>query len=141
MRRPQPLTIGQTFAGMRVLSVAGTNERGECLYEVECLNCHRRSSRRAVDIRRKHGERCGQCRFDDLTGREFGLLKAVRRVENRGIYTRWFCACACGGGTEVDAHDLKKTKGGVHSCGCLRSASRFIDGEQVRTSARKGDAF
>lgn len=62
---------------------------------------------------------------EDLRGHTFGLLTAVKRVENKRGRTCWLCRCRCGGQKEVTAHDLKEGK--VKSCGCLvHSAKRSI---------------
>ena len=59
---------------------------------------------------------------EDLTGRRFGNLTAVRRAENRNGRTCWVCRCACGAEKTVTAHDLKS--GRVKSCGCLKSENQ-----------------
>ena len=56
--------------------------------------------------------------FIDLTGKKFGLLTVVKRAENRGKQTMWFCKCDCGNSTTVAPNHLKL--GVTKSCGCLR---------------------
>lgn len=56
---------------------------------------------------------------EDLTGRRFGKLTVVRRVENKNNRTRWLCRCDCGSECEVTAQDLKS--GHTKSCGCHRT--------------------
>lgn len=59
---------------------------------------------------------------EDLTGRQFGDLTAVRRVENdRGGRTCWLCRCSCGQEVVVQAMRLKS--GHTRSCGCKRYES------------------
>ncbi len=63
----------------------------------------------------------GRCYVDDLTGRKFGKLTVIKRVENKkhgkGSYTAWLCQCDCGSEPiEVLAHHLKQ--GSVTRCGC-----------------------
>lgn len=54
----------------------------------------------------------------DLTGEQFGRLKAVSRAgRNPGNgNARWNCECSCGNTTVVDSQNL--TKGRTVSCGC-----------------------
>lgn len=57
----------------------------------------------------------------ELEGQQFGKLKVICRTESRGGEGRitWFCRCECGGNTTATTSSLRK--GGVQSCGCLRS--------------------
>ena len=61
-------------------------------------------------------------RAEDLTGRQFGALTALRRGENDGRgHVRWLCRCACGNELLVPAIQLKSGK--TRSCGCQRHAA------------------
>lgn len=54
----------------------------------------------------------------DLTGRRFGRLTALRIAEPRGKgHVKWVCYCDCGAETIVDSPHL--TSGHTKSCGCL----------------------
>lgn len=64
--------------------------------------------------------------FDDLSGRTFGRLTAIRRIPSDGS-TRWLCLCSCGVEREVKASHLKG--GNIVSCGCYK---------RQRTSEVKG---
>lgn len=56
-------------------------------------------------------------RLENLTGKRFGRLTVVRRVEDpRGNY--WLCRCKCGGVKHVTRSDALKS-GMIKSCGCL----------------------
>lgn len=58
-------------------------------------------------------------RFQDLTGKKYGLLTVVKRVENgKDGSTRYLCKCDCGNEKEVGASHLKS--GAIDNCGCLR---------------------
>lgn len=65
-------------------------------------------------------------RLDDLTGRVFGRLTALRRNGTNSQGASWKCRCECGQLTTVRAAHLKN--GNTKSCGCLRE-------ENVRTKA------
>ncbi len=59
-------------------------------------------------------------RAADLTNRRFGMLTALRRVENRGNLVCWECVCDCGNHKIVTAHNLYG--GHTKSCGCLQKS-------------------
>ena len=60
-------------------------------------------------------------RFEDQTGKRFGHLVALKRVEN-GKYgeTRYLCKCDCGNTKVVQSKHLKAGK--IDNCGCLTAA-------------------
>lgn len=53
----------------------------------------------------------------ELTGKKFGRLTVIKRVEKNNSVVVWNCRCTCGNTKEVRAGNLKS--GGVKSCGCL----------------------
>ena len=60
---------------------------------------------------------------EDLTGRTFGKLRVLKRVENEvrpdgRNFVRFLCQCECGNQTIVRADNLRS--GNVISCGCSR---------------------
>jgi hypothetical protein len=62
--------------------------------------------------------------FIDLTGKTFGRLTVIKRVENRGKRLYWLCECSCGNEKIVCGTDLR---GGVtKSCGCLQTEARYL---------------
>ena len=62
---------------------------------------------------------CGCLKIEDLTGRKFGRLTAVRSTEERrGRQVVWECKCSCGNTALVAANSLKS--GDTKSCGCLK---------------------
>lgn len=64
-------------------------------------------------------------KLDDLTGRRFGRLTVIRRVENgTDGGTRYLCACDCGREKEVRSKHLKS--GAIDNCGCQRR-KRAVD--------------
>ena len=54
----------------------------------------------------------------DITGKKFGMLTVLRRVEEKVKgHTVWECLCDCGNKTVVTTYRL--TSGNTKSCGCL----------------------
>lgn len=59
-------------------------------------------------------------RFEDQTGKRFGHLVVLKRVENgKDGGTRYLCKCDCGNEKIVRSKHLKS--GAIDNCGCLRS--------------------
>lgn len=63
--------------------------------------------------------------FNDLTGRRFGRLVAIKRVEdliteNGNVFTRWLCQCDCGNEVVVLSSALTREERPTKSCGCLQ---------------------
>lgn len=54
---------------------------------------------------------------ENLSGRRFGKLVAIRRID--GSPVSWICKCDCGNVRAVLAGNLKK--GNTRSCGCFRN--------------------
>lgn len=70
----------------------------------------------------------------NLTGRSFGRLTVLARIENaRNGHARWLCACICGGSARAIGADLNK--GHTTSCGCAQ-----IEAVKIAGLARKPDA-
>ena len=58
-------------------------------------------------------------KFIDMTGKRFGRLMVISRVEgNQGGVIKWLCKCDCGSNTTVSGKSLRK--GETKSCGCLK---------------------
>jgi hypothetical protein len=62
----------------------------------------------------------------DLTGRQTGLLTAIRctRKDYRGKWL-WLCQCRCGTQLEVAAYNLQRSNG-ITSCGCTNKSDKNI---------------
>lgn len=54
----------------------------------------------------------------DITGKKFGRLTAIERIENsKDGQTKWKCLCDCG--NEKNVHYSNLVRGNTKSCGCL----------------------
>ena len=60
---------------------------------------------------------------EDLTGKVFGKLIAVKREDNINGRTSWLCECSCGNKKIIQTRYLKSGK--VQSCGCLKYDAGF----------------
>lgn len=61
----------------------------------------------------------GRILIDDLTGKQFGRLLVLRRVENtKHGAPQWLCKCSCGKSKKVTGSNLRN--GNTNSCGCLK---------------------
>lgn len=54
----------------------------------------------------------------DLTGKTFGRLVVLKRVENKGQHVAYLCRCQCG--KEFVTMSMHLTQGCTKSCGCLQ---------------------
>lgn len=73
-------------------------------------------------------------RFIDLTGRRFGRLTVVRRVEDRVTpsgrrIAQWLCYCECGGQCVVQGWNL--SRGLTRSCGCYAREQHVKRGQTM----------
>ena len=57
-------------------------------------------------------------KINDLTGKRFGKLTVIKRVENKGKQIRYLCRCDCGNEKIFYASNLRR--GLSTSCGCFR---------------------
>ena len=65
----------------------------------------------------------------DLTGQKYGMLTALRRVENVKGRTAWLCRCECGNELVVLTKYLQG--GQKNNCGCRKhgvEALHYVDG-------------
>lgn len=109
---------GRLFNKWTVLKRAENNKRGKTRWLCRC-ECGSERVLAAESLRKGDTKSCGCARFLDLTGRVFGRLKVMKRIEN-GKYgnLRWLCECECGNETVVDGSSLRR--GGAKSCGCYK---------------------
>jgi hypothetical protein len=79
-----------------------------------CDDCDRVTERRFCRLK----DPCN-CPID-ITGRYFGMLKALRRSGRKnGTHDEWICLCCCGRETYGSARHL--ASGGKVSCGCVKT--------------------
>ena len=69
---------------------------------------------------KRRGDNIG--RFEDLTGRKFGRLTVIKRVEDyvspKGVHkAQWLCICECDTNVVVVGDSLQNES--TKSCGCI----------------------
>lgn len=130
---PKKLNLAGVRSG-RVVAVEPTGEsrRGSLLWRCRC-DCGREFDAEGYRIAGGQIKSCGCARrgrpANDLTGRRFGKLTALYRLEEKsGASYLWQCQCDCGRQAKVSAKAL--ASGSTQSCGCARTAalqSRALD--------------
>ena len=128
---------GQRFGRLVAISV----DHKECdnagntdYYWRCCCDCGNEIVVQGTVLRRGDTQSCGclqaeasarraKDRLDDLTGKRFGILTVIERVEldESGFgFGKWKCQCDCGNIKLADGYYLKK--GMITSCGCLKQS-------------------
>ena len=73
--------------------------------------------------------------FKDETGKKYGKLTVIERVENSKFGTaRWKCKCDCGNMTEANTGALTCDK--KKSCGCLTPTKSAENSIKSRTKSQ-----
>lgn len=125
MSQKRDLT-GKRFGRLTVMEETGKRESGYCVWRCRC-DCGNEIQVSSRQLYRGTVTNCGcipkttarkGAVAEDLTGRIYGQLTVMYRVENKNGRTQWRCRCTCGREKTVTAHDLKA--GRVLSCGCLK---------------------
>jgi len=116
--------VGQVFGRLSVIRRV-ENKRDRVAWLCECA-CGADVVATAKHLRNGNTQSCGCLQKErtsaacliDLTGRRFGRLLVVGRV-NGNRDTLWMCKCDCGGAKRVGSRHL--LSGAIRSCGCLRT--------------------
>ena len=120
--KPYEDISGQKFGRLTAIRAVGRNKKGAVLWLCEC-ECSNKLITLVYSLKKGETKSC-KCltsdrmkKFDDLTGRVFGRLTVVRRVENKGNKIYYECLCSCGNTVVVRGSHLKQ--GLIQSCKCL----------------------
>ena len=130
---------GKRFGRLLVLSRSRTEKRGHVHWDTIC-DCGNEMVVSGGNLRSGHTRSCGCLRKEsaratgksmagrlhpdwaknDLTGKEFGRLVAIKRLDKQdGSAVKYLCKCECGNFKEILAKSL--VGGHTKSCGCLRN--------------------
>ena len=76
-------------------------------------------------------------RFIDLTGKTFGRLKVIKRVEDyisqsENRYPQWLCECNCDEHNQVIVMGTNLKQGRTNSCGCLSKENSSEQGKLAK---------
>jgi len=125
------MNIGDKINGIEFL---GKMEGKRGLFKCHCGKVWETNK---YDVKYKKISSCGCSRIKDITGKRFGRLKVLYRLErktkNRNYY--WLCECDHGGKgkktkCEISSSELLRSKKSVKSCGCIRKeALEKLSGE------------
>jgi hypothetical protein len=112
---------GQQFGECLVLRRAENSQDNKAMWVVQCSCGSPEKVIRASNLKIGHPT-CGQCNFEDLTGREFGRFIVVGLAKkDRTIHgvsrILWECLCLCGNTRYIIGSALRN--GNSRSCGCL----------------------
>ncbi len=116
---------GRRFGRLTVAGDSGERKGGSILWKCRC-DCGGETTAMRYELESGNVTNCGcverqyasKRQAEDLTGRRFGRLTALRRAETPGA-VRWVCLCDCGRESIVLASQLKN--GRTRSCGCLKN--------------------
>lgn len=128
--------IGQRFGKLVVIEDSGERKATSILWRCKCdcggeilVKRHQLTSDCITSCGCIPKKRTVFVGAEDLTGRQFGELKVLRRVENdKNNKVCWLCQCSCGNLHTVTA--LKLKSGSTQSCGCKRQ--RTFNGKDLR---------
>lgn len=114
--------IGQRFEKLLVIAKGRRIKSGSHLWLCRC-DCGKEIETQASHLRNGDTTSCGCNRVIDITGKRFGKLTVLNKIESsfglQGDGTfKWLCKCDCGNELEVRGGDLKN--GHTKSCGCYR---------------------
>lgn len=100
-------------------------------YECQC-ECGTKFITSAFALKSPYQKSCKNCRnprIEDITGKKFGYLTAIKYVgKSKGNQTLWECQCECG--NKVVIHKQNLISGHTKSCGCL---NRKVASERLKT--------
>ncbi len=128
--------VGKEIKGFKVLD--WKTEKGRAYLLVVCPLCKKQKWMRRDLINDPKTRSCGcynisknQFKNEDITGKTFGRLTAIRPTDKKvsNGATIWECRCSCGNITYSSIGLLKK--GGVRSCGCLSTENSIKNGKNA----------
>ena len=118
---------GQRFGRLTAIKCAGQDDKKNYYWECKC-DCGNAVKVIGTSLRRGNTVSCGcfkaerlkaqsQRTFKDITGKIYGRLTVLKRVENsQQGDAMWLCQCDCGNQTITKGSSLRN--GATRSCGC-----------------------
>ena len=112
------MKVGDKIGKILLLEKIGRGQHKDAMWKCQC-DCGNIFYRYTSSV--KKGKSCGCDKYEDLTGKKFGRLTVIKKVENdKRQRTRWLCKCDCGNEIIVDRTNLSINKTKTVSCGCWK---------------------
>lgn len=138
------IPIGTTFGYLTVIEKTNEkNKNGNYLYLCNCI-CGSQIKTAGNNLKQNKRTSCG-CYHrelkDDLSGKIFGFLTVLNRIDNKNGKVWYQCKCSCGNLCEVSASHLKD--GHTTSCGCNKKSrgeikiEKILNNSSIKYSAQK----
>ncbi len=134
MSRPTRDLKGMKFGKLEVLEFDGYKQEKynrQAYWKCQC-ECGNIKNIRAIQLLSGGTISCGCSQFDnkekqDIVGKRFGKLTAIKRVEKKGHHLYYLFKCDCGNEKIISKEAV--VEGKTRSCGCLqrKSPSNFKD--------------
>ncbi len=118
--------VGKVFGFLEVIERTPNEKLGYTTWKCKCV-CGNDKIVKGYDLTRGHVKSCGcynEQICEDLSGKVFGLLTIVKKLENKDANTRWLCKCVCGKEVELSRGSLTRKRIKVKSCGCYAHFTR-----------------
>lgn len=122
------------FSGMKIgklFVIEVFSDKPQKIYRCKC-ECGTIKNIRHFNLLYSHTVSCGCLRIQkvsgrkvDLSGKHFGRLQVLRRVEDCSNGPRYLCECECGALKKIAGCSL--TSGLTKSCGCLSVEKRALN--------------
>ncbi|MCZ1090876.1 AP2/ERF family transcription factor [Clostridioides difficile] len=132
------MEIGDKFENLTILDMEQRNGRKYCL--CKCKNCGNEKWIRADSLKRIKA--CGcmksntQFKQNDLTGKKFGRLTAIKSTNKKAKSGHYIWACKCDCGNKIEIIESSLTTGKTRSCGCLQKEA-MRENMKLATKANK----
>lgn len=110
---------GKRFGKLTVIKYDGTDKYKRRKWLCKC-DCGNYTVLQTGTLNSGHTKSCGCLNNgNDLTGRRFGNLVAIKHIKRKNNSRLWLCKCDCG--NEVTCYQHNLLRGTSTSCGCLKS--------------------
>lgn len=128
--------IGKKFGHLTVIQDTGKREYRSVIWLCKC-DCGGYKEVTSNHLNAGNVKTCGkECPYHhfykDLTGQKFGLLTALYPTAMKdGTHMYWMCKCDCGNPELKEVSSASLKKGGVQSCGCIKTSIGEMNIENI----------
>lgn len=115
------MKVGDKIGKILLLEKIGRGSHKDAMWKCQC-DCGNVFYRYTSSVKKGKDCGCGIKKKNDLTGKKFGMLTALKKVgTDKNGEARWLCKCDCGNMTVVSRANLSINKTKTISCGCWRT--------------------